>query len=79
MRIPPSPSANQRGSACLVVVVLLIVMVILMEANSRALHSLDRVLRRIEEKQLRRSGVNATNTVVIPATNAVNAPREHER
>jgi hypothetical protein len=81
MRIRLSQIKNRRGSACFVVLALLIIMIILLDANSVALHNLNRNLRRIEEKQLRRSGVNATNNAAIPLTNSwtnsINMPREH--
>ena len=79
MRIRPAQSPNNRGLATFVILLLLLVIVLLINANGHALNNLARDLQRIEQKQLRNSGVQPTNIVASPLTNSVPPPRKHER
>jgi hypothetical protein len=58
MNIPPPPA--RRASAVLIVLVLLTLMAAIVVSNNLTLHHLERNLRLIEQKQLKRSGVHQT-------------------
>jgi hypothetical protein len=66
MKLDPKQPARQRGSAVIVVIVFLVVVGEIFLANSRSINDLQRNLRRIEQKQIKKFGV--------PTTNVVNAP-----
>jgi type II secretory pathway component PulK len=60
MNIPPPKIPARRGSAVLIVLVLLTLMAAIVVSNNLTLHHLERNLRLIERKQLKRSGVHQT-------------------
>jgi hypothetical protein len=60
MNIPPPKIPVRRASAVLIVLVLLTLMAAIVVSNNLTLHHLERNLRLIERKQLKRSGVHQT-------------------
>lgn len=60
MNIPPPKIPARRASAVLIVLVLLTLMAAIVISNNLTLYHLDRNLRLIEQKQLKRSGVHQT-------------------
>jgi hypothetical protein len=62
MKIPATPvPSNSRASIILIILVFLGLMALIVVSNNLALDHLDKNLRLIEQKQLRKAGVTVTN------------------
>lgn len=67
---------QQRGMAVIVVMVIISILLIYVTGNLRTLHSLQRDLKQVEQKQLNRlqAGTRVTNSIPLMNTNRLAIP-----
>lgn len=69
MKVSLSRRTNRSGMATIIVLAVLAIMLVYITANIRALNTLDKELKLVEQKQLKRLAVQNTKTLSAANTN----------
>ena len=69
MKVSLSRRTNRSGMATIIVLAVLAIMLVYITANIRALNTLDKELKLVEQKQLKRLAVQNTKTLSATNTN----------
>ena len=78
MKISISPQSNRSGLATIIVLAVIAIMLVYITANVRALNTLDKELKLVEQKQIKRLAEQNAKVLSITNTAATAAQPPHE-